>query len=435
MRTPRERFFLTLLGVVLAGIAIAPQVIVPTGEDPYRFPKELWLRAEGIVLAVVLILGLLWGWLDRRAFARERNVFILVAAVVVWTGVTTMLSTYPAMSVWSLFYVTAAAIVFIATLIAAFRRSLLFADIAIVAAVPNAVVCILGEFHIWNPLLTEKEMANTGEWMHLYAGGFMGNPNDVAMLIVGPALAALVLAAVVKRRRLWYASLATVLLAGILAAQSSAAIGALIIALLVIAFRVSRKLAAAIVAGIFVIVGIVAAFSPGVQLKISNAVTLARSNDVSAYLIDRAISNRVLPFLVAARMGRDHPVFGVGPGRFTSHFYAYKLVYEERYRSLRHAATNYLSWSEAHNDHLQTLATTGFPGYALYVTAIVMLVRRSRRKTGDEFAQFARQFGLPFAVMFSVITLAQFPMELAAPTMMLLHFAALCVAWSADAAA
>lgn len=432
----RTRFFQALMGAVLAGLAIMPQVLVPTGEDPYRFPKELWVRAEGILLAVVIILGFLWGWLDTRVFARERNVFVLVAAIVAWTGVATIFSSHPAMSVWSLFYVTSSAIIFVATVIAAFRRSLLFADIALLAAVPNAIVCILGEFRIWNPLLTEKEMLETGEWMHLFAGGFLGNPNDVAMLLAGPALASLILCAIVKRRRLWYGSLAIVMLAGLLAAQSSAAIGALVIALLVIAFRARRKAAVAMVSGIVVIVAIISVFLPAMKRKIGGAVTLLRSKQVTAYEIDDALSNRVLPFLVASRMGLDHPVFGVGPGRFGWHFYTYKLMYEERYRTLRKTATNYASWAEAHNDHMQTLATAGFPGYALYVTAIVMLARRSRRtREGDEFLQFTRQFAMPFAAMFAVITLAQFPMELAAPTMMLLHWAALCVAWSSDAAA
>ncbi|HWW62987.1 MAG TPA: O-antigen ligase family protein [Thermoanaerobaculia bacterium] len=433
----RERFLQGLTGLVLVGVVVVQYLIVRTGEDPYRIPKELWVRAEAIAIAALLILGLLWGWLDRRVFVRERTLFALAGAVVVWTGVTTILSSYPAMSVWSLCYVTSLAVIFVATFIAALRRSLLFADIALVAVVPNAIACMLSEFGIWNPLMTKKEMLESGEWPHLYAGGFLGNPNDIGMLLVGPALATLILCALIPRRRLWYGALAIPILAGLLTTQSAAAIGAFVVALLVIAFRASRKAAAVAVGGVLLIVACVVFFSSAVQRKVASVIQLARSDHVSAYDVDRALSNRVLPFLVAGRMGLDHPVFGVGPGRFPWHFYAYKLAFEKRHPTLRQAATNFLSWAEAHNDHLQTIATTGFPGYALYVTAIVMLARRSRRRSvdGDELQRFASHFALPFAVTFAVLTLAQFPMELAAPAVMLLYWAAVSMAWTSDATA
>ncbi|HVR39335.1 MAG TPA: O-antigen ligase family protein [Thermoanaerobaculia bacterium] len=435
-RHPRERFLLALTCAVLAGVAAAPHIVSPTGHDTFRFPKELWVRGEGIVFAVLLILGFLWGWIDTGVFKRERGVFALVAGIVAWTGIATIFSTYPGQSVWSLFYVTSGAVIFVATVIAALRRSLLFADIALLAAVPNAILCVLGELRIWHPFLTEKEMLASGEWMHLYAGGLLGNPNDMGSFLVAPTLASMILCATIKHRRAWYGVLAVIITVGLLVAQSIAAIGALVVALVFIVFRVSRKIAVAIVIAIVVIGSLVSAFSFSAQRKIRGTIQVIRAKQVTAYMIDEAISNRLLPFLVAAQMGVDHPLTGVGPGRFSWHFYEYKLRCETRHPTLRKSVTNYLNWGEVHNDHLQTLATTGFPGYALYITAIVLLARRSRRPHDrDELALVAHRLALPLAVMFFVLTLAQFPMEIGAATTMLLHWAALCVAWSSDAAA
>jgi amino acid transporter len=86
------------------------------------------------------------------------------------------------------------------------------------------------------------------------------------------------------------------------------------------------------------------------------------------------------------------------------------------------------NFGEAHNDHLQTLAVAGLPGYALFIVALVVLGRRSLRRDHDEPRTFASVAALPVVVAFAVVALAQFPLSLAAPMSVALHYAALIVA-------
>jgi len=148
-------------------------------------------------------------------------------------------------------------------------------------------------------------------------------------------------------------------------------------------------------------------------------------------------SERLPPFLSAVDMTRDHPLAGVGPGNFKYHYMAYRVGLRGRYpdRWLRGFAMN---WGEVHNDHLQVAAETGLPGYVLFLLAIGIgsgIVERRRVHTGASSpeASFARAFRWPLATAVFVICLAQFPLEIAAPRLVILTLAALCVTWSNDA--
>jgi tetratricopeptide (TPR) repeat protein len=147
-------------------------------------------------------------------------------------------------------------------------------------------------------------------------------------------------------------------------------------------------------------------------------------------------SERLPPFLSAVDMARDHPFAGVGPGNFKYHYMAYRVALRRHYPEqwLHGFAMN---WGEVHNDHLQTAAETGLPGYALFLLAIGIgsgIVRRRRARAGASSPEttFARAFRWPLATAVFVICLAQFPLELAAPRLMILTLAALCVTWSND---
>ena len=84
-----------------------------------------------------------------------------------------------------------------------------------------------------------------------------------------------------------------------------------------------------------------------------------------------------------------------------------------------------MNWGEVHNDHLQVAAETGLPGYALFLLAIgigsgIVAVDDARGRRVIAEATFARAFRWPLATAVFVICLAQFPLELAAPRLMML---------------
>lgn len=433
----RPDVFGRLLAVCVSiGIFGVSLFSMPSGEDSFRLPKEIWFRGQGIVLGALLLIAAVWGRFGWRALVRDRGVAIVAFGSVLWTGIATLASSHRWMSAWTLAYVACGAVIFLAVWRAARLRTLLLADAALAVASIHAVICILAVLDIWY-VVPREEVQTGATWRQIYAGGLLGHYNDMGSYLTAPAIAAVMLFFIVRgRRRLLYAAFAVVLVAGLFIAQSAAAIGAFVAAMFVVAFRRSWKLSLGAAVVLALLVGATAMVSEGLQRKITNTLRLLRATETTAYDLDAAMSNRLVPFIAAAEMTVDHPVFGVGPGRFGWHYYEYKLGVEERHRSLRQSVTNYLNFAEVHNDHLQVLATTGLVGYAFYLGALVVLARRSRRQPEDEDdqpARAARAIALPLAVGFAVLTLAQFPLELAAPTAMFLHWAALCVAWSGDA--
>ena len=179
------------------------------------------------------------------------------------------------------------------------------------------------------------------------------------------------------------------------------------------------------VAAVLLVLGL-AVLSPATTLGrgIRQLITAAAHHDYA-----QLFSERLLPFLAAIDMTRDHPLLGVGPGCFKYHFMPYRVALAGKYPGdwTRGFPMN---WGEVHNDHLQVAAETGVPGYLLFLAAIA-LCAGGRRKTATTTAEatFARALRWPLATVIFVICLAQFPLELAAPRLMLLSLGALCVAW------
>lgn len=64
----------------------------------------------------------------------------------------------------------------------------------------------------------------------------------------------------------------------------------------------------------------------------------------------------------AVRIAADHPVLGVGPDQFRSHYHAYRAPTASEVR-------------HTHNDYLQLACELGIPGVALYLAGIVLVAR------------------------------------------------------------
>src|SRR5206468_2479690 len=99
--------------------------------------------------------------------------------------------------------------------------------------------------------------------------------------------------------------------------------------------------------------------------------------------IDDILANRGAGILGAWEMFKDHPLVGVGPANYRYAFYDYKLRVEDQHPTLTLQTTRASQFGEAHNDHLQTLAQTGVPGYALFLTAAILVAARSFRRLGN----------------------------------------------------
>jgi O-antigen ligase len=139
-------------------------------------------------------------------------------------------------------------------------------------------------------------------------------------------------------------------------------------------------------------------------------------------------SSRVVPFLAAADMVRSRPLTGVGPGCFKFHFMDERLTLTARYPEWTRSWPEI--YAETHNDHLQVAAETGLPGYAIFLTVAGLLGWTRRRRADDRQAveiRFVEMLRPPLVTTFLVIALAQFPLQIAAPRLMFLTFAAIAM--------
>jgi O-antigen ligase len=205
--------------------------------------------------------------------------------------------------------------------------------------------------------------------------------------------------------------------------------------------RRSAALASAALVGVLVVLTLLPSTPLGLRAR--EFIDGAAAGDYG-----RIYSERLLPILTCIDMTRDHPLFGVGPGCFRYHFMAYRVALHDHYPE---AWTRGFpgNWGAAHNDHLQVAAESGLPGYALFLTAIAITglrglgVSRSRgvgsvspRDLATSppriEAVFARALRLPLAALVFVLCLAQFPLELAAPRLIFLTLAALCITWDRE---
>jgi len=414
-------------------LAVATTLLVPIamslrGQDPFRLPKNLLLLAFAITIAAAAIVVWLRGSTRDPQSGAVRTVPLIAIGSVCWAAVASLFSTNHALSHRAILWVAAVAIFACAVDLGGRARGTLAIAWPLIPAAINAAIFLLQRFHVWNPMTFPEDLPD-----HMRYTALLGNPDDVGGLLVAPALAAVALVLCDRRRRPLWIPAAMLLLAGIATGRltSLLACGA---GLLVMGFVRSRKVGA--IATALLVVG-------GTALVVADPPMRARATSIAnalrAHDYAEATSGRITAFVSASMMAIDHPFFGVGPGCFRWAYFEYKVAAERAHPSLAKAWSADYNFGEAHNDHLQTLAESGLPGYALFVTALVAVAASSRRKKNSENEDemerdtLVRTLALPTSVAIAILCLAHFPLHLAASTVTIVYIATLCVTWGAHA--
>lgn len=400
--------------IVLAiGLIVLPMTVVRDGADAFRLPKELVFRAEAIVLLALLLLRVRARHL---AVARWRPEFMLTAAIVTWSMVVTATSTNRALSIDSLITILAGAVIFIATCVAAGSRGREAVDVLMIGCCVNAGVTILQELELWQPVPAAEG--------HYGSVGLMGNPNAVGTFLVVPAVAAVVMATTSLGKRRWiYLGVTTLLVAGMIASATRMALFAFVASVLVLAVVQARR--AAVVIGVLLLIVGLAVLSPATAIGRS----IRELGDAAAKRDYQLLfSERLPPFLAAVEMVRDHPLAGVGPGCFRYHFMSYRVALATKYPA-EWTRGFPMNWAAVHNDHLQVAAEAGIAGYVLFLMSLGLLARRVPAESAPR-AGFARALRWPLVTAIFLISLGQFPLELAAPRLLFVTLGALGVTWN-----
>jgi len=405
--------------IVIAGGLLIPLVVSVAGEDPFRFPKDLALRAEVILLGGALLLGWIFGRLEPLRVSLRERWLALTLLLCAWTAVCALTSMNRLVSVAPAIRVLEFALLFVVTVVSMRTLPLWIAGVIVPPAVINAAVYVLQELELWTPFDTSGAPEK-----HLTRTALMGNPNYVGSYLVAPAVVALALALTQRRGRVAWAAAAAFLVVATFMTHTVGAIGALVVALpvmIALRLRSARTIAIGVVAAM-IAAGAAFVVYPPLHERVNVMRDALKRRDFETLSAARA-----MPFLAAAEMVRDHPLTGVGPGGFAYNYFEYKLRIQERHRSMfgfGGAAPD--NFGEVHNDHLQVASETGLPGYALFAAALVLLASASWQR--ERAPSLARVLALPLVVSFAVLALSQFPLELVAATHAYLWAAAAVVA-------
>lgn len=404
----------------LAAIFILPVIVIPSAYDPYRTPKELILRAAGIVIAALFAIRCVLFGMPPVAWKRDR-IYVFVIIVLAWTALTAAVARHRVLAGYSLLFAASAAAVFAAvyTYARTEERWLTAMHVILAAAAFNGVSC-----------LAARMSAGTNMFFAVLQNrsvGLLGSANDAGPYLALTVVAAAAMAVAVPARRWLYAVVAAFLAAALVTTATMGALVALFVAAAVALFLVSRRNFAIAAAGLALAAAIVVVAYAPLRARVKDFAHAASTGD-----LDAVLGGRATPFLAAIDMAKDRPLTGVGPGCFAYEYFPYKIAVEERHPSLVFAATRMMNFGDVHNDHLQTLAQTGLPGYALFLAALVLVGRCSlgaRPGVDEAGPRFAHAAAMPFATVIAVAALPEFIIELAAPAVTALALAALCLVW------
>ena len=391
--------------VCFASLIAVAFAVAPATDDVFRFPKNLWVRGETIVLLATWLIALLYG--IRPTFTKaDRPVLALAGAAVGWTWLSAVFATNRLLSLNAALWTTAIAMIYLTMyLIARDRRRLGDLWLLLGAAAVNAGVAISQSAAFWNPF--DFAPGTTRDQM---ITAFVGNPNELGAYLTVPFVVASCLMVSLPGRRWLYGITAFICICGLFASRTrSAMLAAIVGGFCLIAIASKRRVwaAAVIVAGCALIAAVV--FFGGFV----TTGDLQRFRTIDG--LNAGLSYRVTPTLTAIRMFEDHPLLGVGPGVYSFEYFDYKIKVESEHPALFHRGQGYSNFGEAHDDHAQVLAELGLPGYLIFLAIFVWIASRSFRATEDrdDIDHVVRLMAFPVAAALFALCVFQFPLRVA----------------------
>jgi hypothetical protein len=417
-RTTPGVFQTSLWVLVAATLAVTPLVVMRPALDIFRTPKDVFFQTMALAIFAVGVGGALLSDRIAESIRTHRKAVAIAAGAVAWTGVTSLLSIRTDVSMFKTLTVFCLAVLFTAAIWVTWQRGVWALLVVIAPAVINAIVAVL------QSLGSTALFVVVSENTRLSTTALIGNPNELGGYFVLPMLASIASAVAWPRLRWLWATTALLLAFGIAAAQSVTSIIAAASGVGAILFLPATRRFRWLAVAAFLVLGTAVSLHPGVRARMRTLAVEARAGNLS-----EMTSFRLPAFAVAFEMFRDHPGVGVGPGVFSAIYMPYKVNLDSRNPELIRVGNQ--NFGEVHNDHLQLLAETGLPGYALFVMALALLARLSFRKRDepDERTRFVHMFAFPATIAFAVLALAHFPMQLTSTMVPAVYIAALCFAW------
>jgi O-antigen ligase len=389
--SPARRLF-DRLAIVAAStlVIVVPLVWDAAVSSPFRTPKSTLAAAAWVVLAGVFALG------GGRAAWRDPWLAPWAGAVA-GALVSAPLSGATARVALAAVPLACAGLGWMAVRQLGAPRRRRLADLVIAAGVLEATLAIAFRFPAMRP---GSLAAIAGGGREAWVGTF-GNPGDVAVFLVLPALLATAQAIETPGRRSWLSGAALVMAAVVVATESLSGVAALLVGCAVL---VGRRLAArtrVVAATALLIAAVGAVLATPLRGRVAVAVQQLHAG--------RWIwlgTGRAAGYAAAAGMLAAHPMTGVGYALFEANSYRFQ---DENTRADRARELGLVTgFGEAHDDLLQHAAETGLIGLALLIAGVWLAVRLGR---GGPLVEAP---WMPLLAAAGVLALLQFPLHLAA---------------------
>ena len=392
-RDPVARIGESLVLVAAAVLVLAVPLVWNTNAlDPFRGPKSALALGAWAALAALFVAG---NW---RSSAWRDPWWAPWGGVVAGGALSAVASGHAARVLASVLPLLLAALGWGSLRQLSEARRGRVARLVLWAAFLEAVAVLAFVNPPWQPTSFADLTVEGGRYAFI---GTLGNPADVAVFLLLPAVLAAERALTQRRSRLVYASLA-LLLAGILVAtRTLTAIAALAAGLIVLAwFTVERRHLVPVLASGVALLGVVTVATP-IRSRVVQAV---RDMRVAGGIWIG--SGRAAGWAAAGSMLAARPLTGVGFDQFEANSFRFQsltaLAARAQVLGLR------TGFGETHDDILQYAAETGLTGVVLAAAGLAYAWRR-RAPAGTTIAGAA-----PLAGAALVIAVTQFPLHLAA---------------------
>jgi hypothetical protein len=396
-----------------------------SSKESFRTPKDLLFHF--LVLGMIALHAIAWASGTLPPFnAIQRKLAWTLGAILAWTAITAATSSNVLLSSPALLHATLlAAFFWIAVRTGATRESAVLI-LVLAASIPNSVVAALQRHRIWSPF----QLEDLGT--RLTVTGFLGNPNDLGAFLVPCALTHLAATLGLSgARRYVHAAAFGLACYAVALSQSTTGLGALVLGIgLVIAnsFRANLRRGSAIV------LVVLSALTLSLPLAILEQDHLRKKFEAArtAQVTQLLGGSRLLAYSAAWILVRDNPGLGSGPGTFSWRYLQSVRIARDEYPVLRSVSLGGEGIAgEVHNDYLEILAETGFPGLLLLIGALATFVicERSVRIRGECRSNVARKLApWPLAVSLMVQMATNFPLQITAVTMIYLYLGAYVLA-------
>ena len=389
---PSGRFLTGLAFLAAVGLVVAVPLVWDSGAlDMFRSPKgELALAAWG-ALAAIFVLRNPGGpaWRDPWWPAWGG---VLAGAVV-----SALACPQPPRALVALVLLAIAAVGWgaVRQLPESGRRTL--AALVVWSGVVEAALVLLFLRTSWRPTTYTLLAGLSGRYAWI---GTLGNPADVGVFLVLPAVLATARAVGSRRLRLSNGTAAALMVAVILGTRTMTAFAALAAAALVLVWtRAPRPRRVAAAAATLAVALLVVVATPLAE-RVRGAVRQTRTDGL-LWLG----SGRFAAYAAGASMLGARPLAGVGFGLFEANSFRFQSLdaLAERGRLLGLET----AFGEAHNDILQYGAETGIVGLLLAGAGLTLAARRRSREGGVAVGAW------PLTAAALVLLLTQFPLHLA----------------------